>query len=89
MAREIMAGIRMGDWIHVSMVASNASYNPDIADDLARRTTFMFMEALNAMDEFELIDHELLEDEEEEEVKELDPRIVRFIQDGWEGNPDA
>jgi hypothetical protein len=89
MAREIMAGIRMGDWIHVSMVASNVSYNPDIADDLARRTTFMFMEALNAMDEFELIDHELLENEEEEEVKELDPRIVRFIQDGWEGNPDA
>mgnify|MGYP005714641831 CR=1 FL=1 len=89
MAREIMTGIRMGDWIHVSMVASNASYNPDIADDLARRTTFMFMEALNAMDEFELIDHSPLEDEEEEEVKELDPRIVRFIQDGWEGNPDA
>ena len=89
MAREIMAGIRMGDWIHVSMVASNVSYNPDIADDLARRTTFMFMEALNAMDEFELIDHGLLEDEEDEEVKELDPRIVRFIQDGWEGNPDA
>lgn len=89
MAREIMTGIRMGDWISVSMVASNTSYNPDIADDLARRTTFMFMEALNAMDEFELIDHSPLEDEEEEEVKELDPRIVRFIQDGWEGNPDA
>lgn len=89
MAREIMAGIRMGDWVNVSMVASNVSYNPDIADDLARRTSFMFMEALNAMDEFELIDHSPLEDEEDEEVKELDPRIVRFIQDGWEGNPDA
>jgi hypothetical protein len=89
MAREIIAGIRMGDWIAVSMVASNASYNPDIADDLARRTTFMFTEALNTMDEFDLIDHLPLEDEEGEEVKELDPRIVRFIQDGWEGNPDA
>ena len=95
MAREIMTGIKMGEMIQVSMVASNASYNPDIADDLARRTTFMFSEALQAMDDADLIDHGDLEEEDDDEFlgpvpeRELqDPRVVRFI-DGWEGSPDA
>ena len=92
MAREIMTGIRMGDHIAVSMIASNSSYNPDIADDLARRTTWMFGECLAHMDDADLIDHG--DDDEDEDdfptpEKELqDPRVVRFM-DTLEGDPDA
>ena len=91
MAREIMTGIRMGDHIAVSMIASNSAYNPDIADDLARRTTWMFGEALQHMDDIDLIDHG--DDDEDDEFptpdKELqDPRVVRFM-DSREEYPDA
>lgn len=91
MAREIMTGIRMGDHIAVSMIASNSSYNPDIADDLARRTTWMFGECLAHMDDADLIDHGDDEDEDEFPTpdKELqDPRVVRFM-DSREEYPDA
>ena len=92
MAREIMTGIKMGEMIQVSMVASNAAYNPDIADDLARRTTWMFGEALQAMDDADLIDHGDDDDEDEfgptPERELQDPRVVRFME-GWEGSPDA
>ena len=93
MAREIMTGIRMGDHIAVSMIASNAAYNPDIADDLARRTTWMFGEALQHMDDADLIDHGDDDEDEEDDFptpdRELqDPLIVRFI-DGREESPDA
>ena len=89
-----MTGIRMGEMVSVSMVASNAAYNPDIADDLVRRTAWMFGEALQHMDDADLIDHGDDDDCDEDEFgpvpdKELqDPRIVRFIE-GWEGSPDA
>lgn len=93
MAREIMTGIRMGDHIAVSMIASNSSYNPDIADDLARRTAWMFAECLQHMDDADLIDHGDHEEDEDDDFptreRELqDPLIVRFI-DGREESPDA
>jgi len=92
MAREIMTGIRMGQHLAVSMIASNSAYNPDIADDLARRTAWMFGEALQQMDDVDLIEHEYDNDDDdypESDTKELqDPRIVRFM-DSLEEDSDA
>ena len=99
MSREIMAGIRMGEMIYVSMVASNASYSPDVSDDLARRASWMFGEALHQMDDVDLIDHlpseDLLDDEEDEDElvtpeRELQiPHVVKFMTEGFDGRTDA
>ena len=98
MSREIMAGIRMGEMVYVSMVASNSSYSPDIADDLARRTSWMFGEALHQMDDNDLIDHIVDQDTEDEEEDEefvtperelQNPHVVKFMTEGFEGRTDA
>ena len=100
MSREIMAGIRMGELLYVSMVASNSSYSPDVADDLARRTSWMFGEALHQMDETNLIEHASNfdydddDDDEEDEIvtpeRELqNPHVVKFMTERFDGRTDA
>jgi hypothetical protein len=99
MSREIMAGIRMGEILYVSMVASSASYSPDVSDDLARRASWMFGEALHHMDDIDLIDHipseDSLDDEEDDDElatpeRELQiPHVVKFMTEGFDGRTDA
>lgn len=100
MSREIMAGIRMGEMVYVTMVASNTSYNPDISDDLARRASWMFGEALHQMDDVDLIEHVLDidssddEDDDDDDVptpeRELQsPHVVKFMMEGFDGRTDA
>ena len=98
MSREIMAGIRMGEMVYVTMVASNASYSPDIADDLARRASWMFGEALHQMDDVDLIEHvpdsDFYDDDDDDEIaapeRELQiPHVVKFMTEGFDGRTDA
>jgi len=99
MSREIMAGIRMGEMLYVSMVASNSSYSPDVADDLARRTSWMFGEALQQMDETNLMEHASNfdygdDDDDEDEIVEPErelqnPHVVKFMTETFDGRTDA
>lgn len=90
---DLMTGVRMGE-LAVSMIASGTPYSPDVADDMARRTLDLWRGMLDAMEEYEMLDHGPEDDPDEEDYevptrKGLEtPHIVRFM-DEWKGDEDA
>ena len=51
MARDLNASMSYGD-IRVDITAEGASWNPDIADDLAKRLCEMFRSAVSIISEY-------------------------------------
>jgi hypothetical protein len=77
MSRSMFVTIQMGDVV-VNTAVSHQAYSPDVADDLVRRTAWMFGEALNYMDSVDLIDNGRdLANDFEGDIGEL-PASVRF-----------
>jgi hypothetical protein len=46
--RSLIAKLQYGD-LRVELTAEGASWNPDVADDLIKRVTLLWREALDAM----------------------------------------
>lgn len=47
-SRSLIAKLQYGD-LRVELTAEGASWNPDVADDLIKRVTVLWREALDAM----------------------------------------
>ncbi len=89
--RSLICRLQYGD-LTVTLTAEGASWNPDVADDLARRCLDLWNGTLDAMDSFEMLDNGGPHDDDEDEIptpnKELQtPHIVRFMEQ-W-GEEDA
>ena len=73
--------------LHIAVVAQGVSYSPDVADDMIRRMSHLFDEALMRLAEYGMLDNG---DEDEDEFgpvpdRELvDPRVV-YVEDDENG----